>query len=188
MSNTYDAPQPQRAAPQRVTPGHAGAFSLGALAIALIAGMLWLSSADSRVAPAFVPMQLADLGPGLVTPVDPDNHAAVAAAVSTLRLPQAQRAELRQAVVDRERQLGWIVFTDSMEDGDTVAVEAGGLVQNVVLTKAWMPVAVPIDAGPIGITGLRDGGGGIRVALGTRSGAVMVRVLAPGERVEIPAP
>ena len=77
---------------------------------------------------------------------------------------------------------------DSMDpDGDTVAVEAGGIVQQVVLTKAWMPVAVPIDAGPIAITGVRDGGGGIKVALGTRSGAVTIRILAPGVRVEVPA-
>jgi hypothetical protein len=71
-------------------------------------------------------------------------------------------------------------------DGDTVAVEASGIVQHVVLSKAWMPVAIPLDGGPIGITAVRDGGGGgVTVALATRGGPVTLRIMLPGEHMEV---
>ena len=99
--------------------------------------------------------------------------------------------QIQSAVLRRERQIGWIALTDSMDpDGDTVAGEAGGFVQNVVLDKAWVPVAVPLAGGmPIRITGVRDGGGGgITVAVATRAGAIALRILSPGEFIEVAAP
>ena len=138
-----------------------------------------------------VPQSIADLSDGFLTAVDANNSAAVAAAVSSLRLPPAQRAIVERSVLSGHRRIGWIVLTDSIDpDGDTVAVEAEGIVQNVVLNKAWMPVAVPMS-GPskIAITGVRDGGGGgITVALATRGGSVPFRILLPGERIEVVAP
>ena len=72
-------------------------------------------------------------------------------------------------------------------DGDTVAVEASGLTQQIVLNKNWTPVAVALaDSGPIAVTALRDGqGGGITVAFATSSGTVPIRILRPGERIEV---
>jgi hypothetical protein len=62
-------------------------------------------------------------------------------------------------------------------DGDTVAVDAEGIVQT------------SSGPGTIGITGVRDGGGGgIAVALATRSGSVPFRILLAGERIEVTAP
>jgi hypothetical protein len=61
----------------------------------------------------------------------------VASAVAALKVAPPQRAEIEQAVIDRRRRLGWIVFIDSRDpDGDTLAVEASGLTQQIVLTKA----------------------------------------------------
>jgi hypothetical protein len=183
--------QPELAAPVLAPAAPAPVLGLSVLAAAALAAVAFMAMPMRQAAPSLVPTTYADLGEELVTPVDPSNAAAVAAAVSALRLPQAQRVAIERAVLERDRRIAWIVLTDSMDpDGDTVAVEAGGIVQHVVLTKAWMPVAIPL-AGPgtIAITGVRDGGGGgITVALATRTGPVALRVLLPGERIEVAAP
>jgi len=124
--------------------------------------------------------------------IDSGNAAAVAAAVSALRLPAAQRAIVECSVVDGHRRIAWIVLNDSIDsDGDVVAIEAEGIVQNMVLSKARVPVAVPFSGpGKITITGVRDGGGGggITVALATNRGSIPFRILLPGERIEVAAP
>jgi hypothetical protein len=62
-----------------------------------------------------------------VTFVAPDDRAGVAAAVAALKVPTAQRAEIAQAVIERKRRIGWIVFTDSMDpDGDASRSRARG--------------------------------------------------------------
>ncbi len=166
------------------------AASIGLIAVALATTMIWLAAPDQPqlIVANLIPRTADDLGTNMVMIVDPSNRAAVAAAAATLRLPEPQRQQIEQSVLQRERRLGWIVLTDSMDpDGDTVTVEASGIVQHVVLTKAWVPVAVPLEGtGPIVITGVRDGGGGgITVALGTRGGSVALRIMLPGERVEV---
>src|SRR5258707_9332707 len=163
----------------------------GLVIAALSAGIIWFVARTHRGGSSGIPAQLSDLGPGPVTLVDPSDHTAVAAAVAGLRLPEVQRAQIESAVLRRERRIGWIVLTDSMDpDGDTVAVEAGGFVQNVVLDNGWVPVAVPLDGRmPIRITGVRDGGGGgITVAVATHAGSIALRILSPGESVEVVAP
>jgi hypothetical protein len=158
--------------------------------VAALAVAIWLATPAPRTA-NLVPQKAADLADGFLTIVDPADVAAVSAAVSALRLPDAQRAAVARTVLDRDRRIAWIVLTDSIDpDGDTVSVEASGIVQHVVMSKAWTPVAVPL-AGPgtIAITGVRDGGGGgITVALATRAGPVALRTLLPGERIEVAAP
>ena len=111
----------------------------------------------------------------------------MASAVAALKVAPPQRAEIEQAVIERRNALGWIVFIDSMDpDGDTVAVEASGLTQQIVLTKSWTRCGCARDGGPIGVTAVRDGqGGGVTVAFATSSGTMPMRILRPGERIEV---
>lgn len=160
----------------------------GLLVIAIASAIIWFAMPGQSARTTHIPASPADLSERIITPIDPDDPAAVAAATATLRLPESQRLQIQQAVLARQRRLAWIVFTDSMDpDGDEIAVEASGIVQHVVLSKAWVPVVVPIEAaGPIRVTAVRDGGGGgITVAIATRGGAVALRVMLPGERIEV---
>ena len=158
------------------------------LLLGLIGGGFYLATDNDGKNTAKVPSRPEDLSTNVVTLISPDDQPAIAAAVAALKVSPPQRAEIAQAIADRRRQLGWIVFMDSMDpDGDTVSVEASGIMQQIVLTKSWTPVAVTLaDGAPINVTAIRDGqGGGITVAFATRTGTMPMRVMRPGERIEV---
>ena len=158
------------------------------LLLGLIGGGVYAATDADTKPTTKIPSRPEDLSANVVTFVSPDDRAAVASAVAALKVAPPQRAEIEQAVIDRRQRLGWIVFIDSMDpDGDTVAVEASGLTQQIVLTRSWTPVAVALaDSGPIGVTAVRDGqGGGITVAFATSGGTMPMRILRPGERIEV---
>jgi hypothetical protein len=99
-------------------------------------GVCAATDADTRPT-AKIPSRPEDLSANVVTFVSPDDRAGVASAVAALKVAPPRRAEIEQAVIERRRQLGSIVLIDSMDpDGDTVAVEASGLMQQILLIKA----------------------------------------------------
>jgi hypothetical protein len=164
--------------------------SAGAAGLLVVFGLVFFGAellpARANLRPP--PSTAEELSGNVVTTIPYDDPIGIKSAIAAIGLPEAARAEMERNVLARERQMAWIVFTDSMDpDGDVVAVRASGLTQNVTLSKAWVPVAVPISPGsPIEVTGVKDGlGGGITVALATRSGPVALRILAPGDRLEV---
>jgi len=156
-------------------------------AAVLIAGALYaFPAANAGLKPP--PATAEELSGSVVTVIAPDDAVAIKSAIAAIDLPGPSRVEIERSVLANQRQMAWIVFIDSMDpDGDVVAVSASGLTQMVTLTKAWTPVAIPISPGfPIEVTGVKDGmGGGITVALATRNGPVTLRILNPGEKIEV---
>lgn len=183
------APEPQLELPLPLPARQPSRLAPALLLLGVIGGGVYAATAvDTKNAPAKIPAGPDDLSANVVTFVSPDDRASIAAAVAALKVSPPQRVEIEQAVIERRRRLAWIVFTDSMDpDGDTIAVEASGLTQQVVLTKSWTPVAITLaDSGSINVTALRDGGGGgITVAFATRTGTMPIRILRPGESVEV---
>lgn len=180
--------EPQLELPLALPARQASRFAPALLLLGLIGGGVYAATDNDSKATAKVPTRPEDLSANVVTFVSPDDRAAVAAAVAALKVATPQRAGIEQAVIERRQRLGWIVFVDSIDpDGDTVAVEAAGLTQQIVLTKSWTPVAVTLaDSSPIGVTALRDGqGGGVTVAFATSTGPMSMRILRPGERIEV---
>ena len=158
------------------------------LLLCLIGGGVYAATNSESGNVAKIPSRPEDLSANVVTLIAPEDRAGIAAAVAALKVSPPQRAEIQQAVAERRRQLGWIVFTDSMDpDGDTVSVEASGLTQQIVLTKSWTPVAVTLaDGATINVTAVRDGlGGGITVAFATRTGTMPMRIMRPGEHIQV---
>jgi hypothetical protein len=158
------------------------------LLLGVIGGGIYASTSVDQPEVGKAPSRPKDLSTNIVTFVAPNDRAGIAAAVAALRVPTAQRAGIAQAVVDQKRRIGWIVFTDSMDpDGDTIAVEGSGLTQQIVLTKNWTPVAVTLEDGaPVYITAVRDGvSGGITIAFATGAGVMPMRIMLPGEHIEV---
>lgn len=188
MDSDHHQVEPELAdpSPMRISAPATGVGLLVALVVLCSGAFYMLAAARADLRPP--PSTAEELSGNVVTMIPSDDRVGVKSAIAAMDVPEASRAAIEQAVLSHSRQLGWIVFTDSMDpDGDVVAVQASGLTQYVTLAKAWTPVAVPISPGsPIEVTGVKDGlGGGITIALATRSGPVALRILAPGEKLEV---
>ncbi|WP_194472966.1 hypothetical protein [Bradyrhizobium sp. CCBAU 51753] len=181
------------AAPELAGPSLMPARSYLGVGGGVLAAILALSCAlyafpAARTGLKAPPATAEELSAGVVTVVAPEDSIGIKSAIAAVDVPETARSEIARAVQTNQRQMAWLVFVDSMDpDGDVVAVRASGLTQNITLSKAWTPVAVPISPGsPIEVTGVRDGlGGGITVALATRNGPMTLRILSPGETLEV---
>jgi len=180
--------EPELAPPLPLAARQASRLAPILLLLGVIGGGVYASTGIDHPEVGKAPSRPEDLSANIVTFVAPDNRAGVAAAVAALKVPTAQRAEIAHAVVEGKRRIGWIVFIDSIDpDGDTIAVEGSGLTQQIVLTKSWTPVAVTLEDGaPIHVTAVRDGvAGGVTIAFATGAGVMPMRILRPGERIEV---
>lgn len=163
--------------------------SAGVAAAGVLFAAFWLAQPGMGALPPHVPTSRAELAASIITPIDADDRGAVDAAVSLLNVAEPLRRQIEQDVLADRRHLGWIVVQDSMDpDGDVIAIESGGIVQQIVLEKAWIPVPVLRDSNRVGITAIKDGqGGGITLALVTAGGQMALRIMLPGEHIEVAA-
>ena len=185
MALANEVPQLEQPQPLRARNSSHVASALLLIALAGAGGFVALDSGTSESSGS--PWRPEQLSANVVTPVRPDDRIGVKSAVAALKVSGPQRAEIEKTVLDGSRRIGWIVFTDSIDaDGDTISVEASGLTQQVVLTKAWTPVAVLLDGSPIKVTAVRDGeSGGITIGFATNAGTMPMRILSPGEQIEV---
>ena len=167
-----------------------GLISAGVVAAGAVLAAFWLAVANPDQVPSHIPASPADLSAGIITPVDAKDRGAVDAAVAALTIADPLRRQIEREVLAGQRRIGWVVVQDSMDpDGDTIAIESGGIIQHVVLAKTWQPIPVLVgDSNRIGITAVKDGqGGGITLALITAGGQMTLRPLTPGEHIEVAA-
>lgn len=116
---------------------------------------------------------------------DPDERARAQAA---LDLPEPQaRAAMADALGGRVG-MAWLTLWDNFDnDGDVVQVTAGGYTRTVQIRNEPVTIALPLPPGAtIALAGVRDGGGGITVALSTSGGELAVPPLHPGQTVVLP--
>jgi len=167
-----------------------GLASAGIGMAGAVLAALWLAVPGSGGSQSHIPASPADLSAGIITPIDSNDRSAVAAAIAAFSIPEPLRRQIEREVRAGNRRIGWIVVEDSMDpDGDTIAIESGGITQQVVLDKTWKPIPVLMgDSNRVGITAIKDGeGGGITLALVTAGGHMNMRPLTPGEHFEVAA-
>lgn len=162
-----------------------------------LAGMLALALALGAV--SFAPTQGSEIdlneavpppAAGHLSPIDPGNDRVVKKAVASLRLLPHEKAQIETAVVAGQLQLGVIRLWDYMDvDGDVVTVSSSGFAQSLPLTHQPTIVVVPYSGpGTIALTGTRDGGGGITVAVSTVADPIRLRPMFPGETIQVTIP
>ena len=140
---------------------------------------------------AIVPLAAHDNNTALaqmkLAPADRENlrqqlTAAPAAAAST-RNPAAAAA----AKPEPTRLVEIVLWDSHAPDGDIVRVVSGGYAREVMLAKTPTSVYVPYDgSGAIGVVGVRDGGGGITLAIKGSATQVLMPVMSEGQALSLP--
>jgi hypothetical protein len=101
----------------------------------------------------------------------------------------AQRAELREAVDHGQVRLAWLTLWDTQaQDGDVLRFEsAASFPVDVTALNAKTTIAVPFPAdGVVKVTGVRDGGGGITIALESGAAHIDWPTMQPGDTLNLP--
>lgn len=100
-----------------------------------------------------------------------------------------QRTELREAVDHGQVRLAWLTLWDTQaEDGDVLRFEsAASFPVDVTALNAKTTIAVPFPAdGMVKVTGVRDGGGGITIALESGAAHIDWPTMQPGDTLNLP--
>ncbi|MBK9220014.1 MAG: hypothetical protein IPL70_17430 [Uliginosibacterium sp.] len=114
--------------------------------------------------------------------------------LDTMRLEPAAKRDLERIVTYRDKtnteptELALITLWDfAAEDGDIVEVSSGGYQIQVPLMNVPKEIAVPIDKShAITLTGVRDGGGGITVAVMAGAQGTSLPPLVQGQTITLP--
>lgn len=124
---------------------------------------------------------------GLNAPILPLNQAVDAINQSTT-IPKDKKPEVIANLTAGKNKLTEItVWDDVAEDGDVVSLSTAGVRQEVPILHQPTKVFLPLVAGqPVVLTGVKDGGGGITVAIGNGNTPLANPVLQEGESLSIP--
>ncbi len=111
----------------------------------------------------------------------------VTRAIDSLQLPSSERSALERDVEAGRVQLAWLtLWDDQVEDGDVVHLEGAGLNRTVSIKRSQQTIAVPLaGSGGFRLTGIRDGGGGITVAMKANGRDVFLPVMVEGQTLAI---
>jgi hypothetical protein len=194
-------PQLEMRTPAAEAAGAAGAGS-ARRAVVIAAGLLALAAIGAGV--VFSPLLRGDApssdnrsppsdngsgsGTSLFTRVPAGD---VERALAMLALTAVDKGKVRELVKAGTMRLAWVTVSDfDEEDGDWVAIAAGGFRQDVRLFKTPLTIAVPYLPGvPARVIGLIDGGGGgITVAVHVGGHLFSLKPLQIGESIEVPTP
>ncbi len=111
-----------------------------------------------------------------------------AEAVAAMGLSEEKKEQMVAQVKEKKIVLAWVVLWDfAAADGDRVTVKSGSVSQEVLLTKQYKKVAVPMPAsGTIEIKGVKDGGGGITVGIVTGKTFLRIPQLSETQPIKVP--
>lgn len=121
----------------------------------------------------------------LVAPGDVDK----AIASMPKGVTEQQRDQVRSDVNQGRVKLAWLTVWDTQaEDGDIVRLQSSASFPiEVMALNAKTTIAIPYPAdGKVLVTGVRDGGGGITVALQSGSALIDWPTMAPGDTLNLP--
>ncbi|WP_375230769.1 hypothetical protein [Roseobacter sp. S98] len=99
------------------------------------------------------------------------------------------REEMRQQIVQGGLQLAWVTLWDThAEDGDILRFESSSSIPVEVLAlNARTTIAIPYPAdGNVLVTGVKDGGGGITIALESGAASIAWPTMAEGDQLLLP--
>lgn len=116
-----------------------------------------------------------------------DVDAAIASLPDTVR--QETREELRQKVNEGRLQLAWVTLWDThVEDGDILRFQSSASIPiDVMALNAKTTLAIPYPAdGNVVVTGVKDGGGGITIALESGATTIAWPTMQPGDQLNLP--
>lgn len=100
-----------------------------------------------------------------------------------------QREQLRSDIDTGRVKLAWLTLWDThAEDGDILRFEStASFPIEVMALNAKTTIAIPYPAdGNVVVTGVRDGGGGITIALESGAARIAWPTMAPGDTLNLP--
>ena len=116
----------------------------------------------------------------LAVPDDDNNHDNVA---------EETREEIREQINQGRMQLAWVTLWDThAEDGDVLRFESSSSIPIDVMAlnaKTTFAIPYPVD-GQVTVTGVKDGGGGITIALESGATSIAWPTMMPGDQLDLP--
>jgi hypothetical protein len=194
-----DAAVPQGAPvllpPQPIVPSAIGGLAVIG-AVALVAAFVMFgnpaappnNTTSSNAKPAVIALA-ADQAPGAFKILPASFQNAPASVLAQLSMPEAEKRRLAEKLADGSVRLAAVTLWDNVdEDGDVVEISAATFSQTLTIMHKPVMFFIPVQpGGSVSIKAIRDGGGGVTLAVSTIVGPVPLPRLVPGQIVEIPA-